>query len=133
MLATLVTALALLAPTGSREVAVALPRSELRLTLEAPGFRPDTALAKLLADEAGDNGVLAGTIDPPGTTLVVIVADDRPHRTSAQWRAELGRGQGEDFDSGGVACRELWQTLPDGSSSVHFNAYAVAGTGESKA
>jgi hypothetical protein len=123
MLALLAAAVAVL---GRSEVVVRVPDTVLQLSFEAPGFREDAGLRAQLVEAEGQRAVLAGTLEPAGSGLTIVRDRDQPRRTSEQWRAALGKGGGEPFDAGGVACRELAVDGPDGARITHYDAFVVS-------
>lgn len=87
----LAVALAASVSLGRSEVVSPVPGTVLHVVLDAPGFRTQAEIRAQLLAEAGDSGVLAGTIDPTRSTLSIVALKDDPHRTSAQWRDEFAR------------------------------------------
>jgi tetratricopeptide (TPR) repeat protein len=124
MLALLVSVIAVAGP-GRSEVTALVPQTVLQISLEAPGFKEDAAMRAQLLQQAPDRGVLAGRLEPAGSTLSILMDRDQPHKSSAQWRVQLGQNAGEPFEVGDVACREISLSGPNGAVSTHFDAYVV--------
>lgn len=124
MHALLLAGLAALAPRS--EVSAPIPQTVLQISLEAGGFRADQALAAQLEQRLPGAVVLAGRIDPAGTSLDVTFHRNQPAKSSAQWRSELSGNDGEAFAHGVFACREVEAPMSATASTFMLEGFVVA-------
>ncbi|HKB17126.1 MAG TPA: hypothetical protein VKF62_13755 [Planctomycetota bacterium] len=108
-----------------------VPGSYLQVSLALEGFEGGEEGLKMLAEFVGPSkAVLSGAIAPEGGHISVIAEKDEPHRSSAEWRAELkgdpaGEPGTEFFEVEGIACSESrMEEAP--LAKVDWNAYPVS-------
>jgi hypothetical protein len=110
--------------SSGEQVAIQIRDGALWASFEVEGWRHDAALETRLSEQYGRGALTAGRWGKASATLREF--PDAPHRTSAQWRSELGSG--EPFEVDGIACAQSEQRLPsDQGSMVRFSAFPVAG------
>jgi len=110
----------------AREVQARVRGTYVGVSLRLEGFVEEEEATARLARELGGKVVLFGRLARAGATVSVLAEKEgAEHRTSAQWREALTGGEGEAFEVGSIACREVALST-GGLRKVDFNAFPVA-------
>jgi len=108
------------------EVERRVPDTYVGISLRLEDFIEDERATERLARELGGKLVLFGSLPRAGATIIVLAEKaGAEHRTSEQWREALTGGEGEAFQVGTIACREVALST-EGLRRVDFNAFPVA-------